>query len=151
LRTSIEVIVEVEVDRPQAAVWSFLSDAKRIPEWFSELTVARIEPEAAIGIGTVVHYRLGPGERSGTFAVVEWDPPRRMAWDGQPLRMLGGKARPRGSHTLTEIGEGHTLLVSRYRPELTGPAVLLRPYVRRWLRRERRASADALKEALERP
>jgi hypothetical protein len=63
--------------------------------------------------------------------------------------MLGGTARPRGSHTLTDIGEGRTLLVSRYRPELTGVAVLLRPYVRRWLRRARRASADALKEALE--
>ena len=143
------MIVEVEVDRPPPAVWSFLSDGRRIPEWFSDLTVTRIEPEGDVGLGTVVHYTLGPGERAGNLEVVEWDPPHRMAWDGPPVPMLGGKARPRGSHTLTEIGEGRTLLVSRYRPELSGLAVLSRPYVRRWLRRARRASADALKDALE--
>jgi uncharacterized protein YndB with AHSA1/START domain len=149
LRTSIEVIVEVEVDRPPAAVWSFLSDAARIPEWFSELTVTRIEPEEDIGVGTRVHYALAPGDRTSTLEVVEWDPPRRMAWDGPPLRMLGGTARPRGSHTLTQTGGERTLLRSVYRPELSGAAVLLRPYIKRWLRRERQASADALKVALE--
>jgi hypothetical protein len=41
------------------------------------------------------------------------------------------------------------LLVSRYRPELTGTLVLLRPYLKRWLRRQRRADAQTLKALIE--
>jgi hypothetical protein len=41
------------------------------------------------------------------------------------------------------------LLVSRYQPELTGTQVLLRPYLKRWLRRRRLADAQTLKACLE--
>ncbi len=149
MRTSIEEIVEVEVERPLSDVWSFVSDVERIPEWFGEFEAAFKESDGPIGVGTVVRYTLQPGRRSGTFEIVEWDPPRRVAWDGPPLRWAGGAARPRGSHTLAEAGQGRTLVVSHYRPELSGTQALLRPYLRRWLRRERHASAQALKAALE--
>jgi len=149
VRTSIEVIVEVEIERPPSAVWSFLSDVERIPEWIGEFTDARKESDGPTGVGTVVRYTLEPGDRSGTYDIVEWDPPRKMAWDGPPLPWAGGAGRPRGSHGLTDAGEGRTLLVSRYRPELIGTLVLLRPYLKRWLRRQRRADAQTLKALLE--
>jgi len=149
VRTSIEVIVEVEIKRPPSAVWLFINDVERVPEWVSEFTALRQESDGAPGLGTVVRYTLQGGERSGTWEVVEWDPPRRVAWDGPPLRWAGGAARPRGSHELTQAGEGRTLLVSRYRPELLGAQVLLKPYIKRWLRRERLASARALKALVE--
>jgi uncharacterized protein YndB with AHSA1/START domain len=149
VRTSIEAIVEVEIGRARLDVWSFLSDAERMPEWIGELRAVRQESEGALGLGTVVRYTLDPGNRSGTFEIVEWDPPRRLAWEGPPLSWAGGGLRPRGSHELAEAGEGRTLLVSRYHPEVIGMAVLLRPYLKRWLRRERSASAQALKLALE--
>ncbi len=149
MRTSIEVIVEVEIERPPSAVWSFMNDVARLPEWVSEFRAVRQESDGPPGLGAVVRYTLRSGERSGTWEVVEWDPPRRVAWDGPPLRWAGGAARPRGSHDLTQAGEGRTLLVSRYRPELSGAQVLLKPYLQRWLRRERLASAQALKALVE--
>jgi uncharacterized protein YndB with AHSA1/START domain len=149
VRTSIEVTVEVEIERPPSAVWSFINDVERLPEWIGEFKAARKESDGPDGIGTVVRYTIEPGDRSGTWEVVEWDPPCRVAWDGPPLRWAGGGARPRGSHALSEAGEGRTLLVSCYRPELTGTQVLLRPYLKRWLRRQRFASARALKALLE--
>jgi uncharacterized protein YndB with AHSA1/START domain len=133
VRTSIEVIVEVEIERPPAAVWSFVSDTERLPEWLGEFEAAHEESDGPTGVGTVV----------------EWDPPRRMAWDGPPLRWAGGAARPRGSHTLAETREGRTSLVSRYQPELTGTQVLLAPYLKRWLRRRRLADMQTLKASLE--
>ena len=148
MKTTIEAIVEVEIERPRWDVWSLIADLERIPEWFGEFEGAREESEGPPGVGTVVRYTLPPG-RSGTFEVVEWDPPHRMAWDGPPLHWWGGGARPRGSHTLTETGESRTLLVSHYRPELVGTLVLLRPYLKGWLSRERRASALALKALAE--
>ncbi len=66
-----------------------------------------------------------------------------------PLRWAGGGARPRGSHSLAQAGEGRTLFLGHYRPELTGTQVLLGPYLKRWLRRQRRASPQRLKALLE--
>ena len=149
MRTSIEVIVEVEIERPPSVVWSFITDAERLPEWFGEFEAAHEESDGPAGVGSVVRYTVAPGHRTGTFETVEWDPPRRVAWDGPPLRWAGGGARPRGSHALTQAGEGRTLFVGHYRPELTGTQVLLRPYLKRWLRRQRRASAQKLKTLLE--
>jgi uncharacterized protein YndB with AHSA1/START domain len=149
VRTTVEVIVEVEIERPPSEVWAFLSDVERLPEWLGEFEAAHEESDGPIGVGTVVRYTLQPGGRSGTFEIVEWDPPHGWAWDGPPLRWAGGAARPRGSHALTQAGEGRTLLVSRYQPELTGTQVLLRPYLERWLRRRRLADAQVLKASLE--
>jgi uncharacterized protein YndB with AHSA1/START domain len=149
VRTSIEVIVEVEIERPPPAVWSFVSDAERLPEWLGEFEAAHEESDGPTGVGTVVRYTIKPAHRSGTFEIVEWDPPRTMAWDGPPMRWAGGAARPRGSHTLAEAGEGRTLLVSRYQPELSGTQVLLGPYLKRWLRRQRLADMQTLKASLE--
>ena len=148
-RTSIEVTIEVEIERPQSAVWSFLSDVERVSEWLWEIESASKESDAPTAVGTVVHYTLQPGHRSASIEIVEWDPGRRLAWDGPPLRWGGGAARPRGSFELADAGEGHTLLVSRYRPELTGTQVLLRPYLQRWLRKRRRADTQTLKALIE--
>jgi uncharacterized protein YndB with AHSA1/START domain len=149
VRTTIEAIVEVEIERPPSEVWSFINDAARLPEWIAEFAAAQDESDGPIGVGAVVRYTLRHGNRSGAFEIVEWDPPRRMAWDGPPLRAAGGAMRPRGSHELAGAGEGRTLVVSHYRPELSGLQVLLRSYLRRWLRRERNASARALKALVE--
>jgi uncharacterized protein YndB with AHSA1/START domain len=149
VRVSIEVSVEVEIERPPSAVWSFMADFERMSEWLGEFEAAHAESDGPAGVGTVVRYTLRPGHRSGTFEIVEWDPPRRSAWDGPPLRWAGGGVRPRGSHELAQAGEGRTLLVSRYQPELSGTNVLLGPYLKRWLRRQRRADAQTLKALLE--
>lgn len=149
MRTSIEVTVEVEIERPLAAVWSFVADTERMSEWIGEFKSAHDESPGPKGVGSVVRYTVEPGDRTGTFEIVEWDPPRRLAWDGPPLAWAGGAARPRGSHTLAELDEGRTQLISRYEPELTGTQAMLRPYLSRWLRRQRHESAQLLKALLE--
>jgi uncharacterized protein YndB with AHSA1/START domain len=146
MRTSVEVTVEVEIDRPPEAVWAVVADAGRTAEWIDEFTESR--SEGPDGVGQVVHYTLDRGA-SGTYEIVEWDPPRCLAWDGPPLRMMGGGARPRGSHDLVSVGERGTRLVTRYRPELSGAAALMRPYLARWLRRQRRIDAQTLKRLIE--
>jgi uncharacterized protein YndB with AHSA1/START domain len=149
MRTTVDVSVEVEIERPPAAVWSFVSDVERLPDWLGDFATARLETSGPVRRGTVVGFTLKQGGRSGSVEIVEWDPPRRWVWDGPPLRWAGGAARPRGSFELFEAGAGRTLVVGRFRPELTGTQVLLRPYLSRWLRRQRRADAQALKRLLE--
>lgn len=148
MKTSIDVTIEIEIERPVSAVWSFLSEAERLPEWLSEFKEAHEESDPPMNVGTIVRYTLD-GDRSGTWEVVEWTPPHRWAWDGPPLPWAGGGARPRGSHTLSQAGDGRTLLVTRYQPELIGTLVFLRPYFTWWLRRQRRQDAKTLKTILE--
>ena len=111
MRTTIEVIVEIEIERPPSAVWAFMIDTERLPEWFGEFEAAHEESDGRVGVGAVVHYTVAPGHRSGTLETVEWDPPRRMAWDAR--RCAGGAAaHGRVAHTRSpEAGEGRTLFV----------------------------------------
>jgi uncharacterized protein YndB with AHSA1/START domain len=149
LKATIDVTIEVEIDRPPADVWALMTDTERLPEWLGEWVAAREETDGPTRLGTVVRYTLEQGNRSGTIEIVEWDPPHRMGWEGEPLRWAGGGARPRGLHTLTETGPGRTLFVGRYRPELTGTQALLKPFLQRWVRKHRLESARTLKALLE--
>ena len=62
---------------------------------------------------------------------------------------MGGGARPRGTFQLVDAGEGRTRFTGRFRPELSGTQVLLRPYLNRWLRRERQESVRKMKALVE--
>jgi uncharacterized protein YndB with AHSA1/START domain len=148
-RTSLDVEVAVEIERPSERVWAFVSDLERLPKWLEEFEAVVKESDGPVGKGTVYRYTLAPGHRSATLEVVEWQPGRRLAWDGPPLRSRGGGARPRGFFEVTATGERGTSLVSRYQPELTGTLALMRPAIKRWLRRQRTADARRLKWLLE--
>ena len=148
MRTTIEVTVEVEIERSPQVIWDFLADPGNLARWVDEWQSARLLEDGPMREGSVVEYVL-PGNRVGTMEMVEWDPPRRSAFDGPPLRSMGGAARPRGHGELIEVTPGRTLVRSTYRPELLGVLVLLKPYFARWLRRQRTSDAHRLKEMIE--
>jgi uncharacterized protein YndB with AHSA1/START domain len=147
--TSVDVEIAVEIERPPQAVWAFVSDAERWPEWLDEFEEVIPESEGPVGKGSVFRYTVSPGHRSATIEIVEWEPRRRVAWDGPPLPWRGGSARPRGFTEVTTTSEGHTRLVSRYQPELFGTMALMRPYLERWLHRRRTKDTKRLKQLLE--
>jgi uncharacterized protein YndB with AHSA1/START domain len=149
MATSIDEEFDVEVERPVGEVWDFVSDLGRLPEWLDEFQAVVQESDGPVGTGTIFRYTLAPGHRSATLEIVEWEPGHRLAWDGPPLPWLGGAARPRGSFEVREAGEGRTRFVSRYQPELTGTMALMRPFLRRWLRKRRAADTKHLKQLLE--
>ena len=149
LATSIDETFDVEIERPLSEVWAFVSNPERLPEWLDEFEAVVKESDGPVGKGTVFRYTLAPGHRSATLEVVDWEPGHRFAWDGPPLPWLGGAARPRGSFEVTAAGEGPTRFVSQYQPELTGTMALMRPILRRWLRRRRTADTEQLKQLLE--
>jgi uncharacterized protein YndB with AHSA1/START domain len=148
-RTSLDEEVAVEIDRPIEEVWTFVSNAEHLPDWLEEFEAVVKESDGPIGLGTVFRYTLAPGHRSATIEVVDWHPGHRFAWDGPPLRSLGGGARPRGFFEVATIHERRTRFVSRYQPELTGTLALMRPILKRWLHRQRTADTERLKQLLE--
>jgi uncharacterized membrane protein len=151
LRTSVDEEVAVEIDRPSEEVWAFVSDFERLPDWLEEFEAVVKKSDGPIDRGTVYRYTLSPGtgERSADVEVVDWQPERRVAWDGPPLRSRWGGARPRGFFQVTSTAECGTRLIAHYQPELTGILALMRPALKRWLRRQRAADAQRLKQLLE--
>jgi len=117
-------------------------------EWLDEFEQVVQESDGPIGKGTVFRYTL-KGDRSALIENVAWEPGRRVAWDGPPLPSRIGGARPRGSLEVTELAAGRTRFVSRYEPELSGLLVLLRPTLTRWVRKQRTADTQHLKQMLE--
>lgn len=149
MNASLDVEIALDIARPPDEVWRFVSDAERLSEWLTEMEGVVKVSDGPVGEGTVFRYTVQPGHRSGTVEYVEWEPPRRLAWDGPPLGSRGGAARPRGSFEVSESGDGGTRLVSRYQPELTGLLAVLRSPLRRWLRKTRQGDTQRLKELLE--
>jgi uncharacterized protein YndB with AHSA1/START domain len=149
VKADIDITLEIEVEASREEVWEFISDTERLPEWFSEFESAVQESDGPPGVGSIARYTISRGHRSGTIEIVEWEPGSRLSWDGPPLRWMGGGARPRGSYRLTDAGEGRTRFTARFNPELTGTQVLLRPYLKRWVRREREASLRKMKGLVE--
>jgi carbon monoxide dehydrogenase subunit G len=150
MRTTVAVDVRVEIARPRSEVWSFLLlQPERMPDYLGEFESAELESGTPGKVGAVVRFTVSPGHRSGALELVSVDPERRCAWDGPPLRWLGGAMRARGSAELIDAGSDSTLLTWRFRPELSGAQVLLRPYLKRWLRRQRLADAQKLKQLIE--
>ncbi len=149
--TSVDVEISVEIERPPEVVWAFVSDPERWPEWLDEFEEVVPESDGPVGKGSVFRYTVSPGHRSATIEFVEWEPGRRFGWDGPPLPWHGGSARPRGFTELTTTGAGHTRVVSHYQPDLFGTMALLRPYLRRWLSKQRTKDAERLKQLLESP
>jgi uncharacterized protein YndB with AHSA1/START domain len=145
---AIEVQVEVQIARAPEDVWAFVSDPERLPEWLGEFREVVKQSEGPIGKGTVLRYTIDPGERSGTMQFVEWQPGRRLAWDGPPLQWQGGAARPHGFFEVTDAGEGHSRLVCCFQPVLTGSMALLAPVMKRWLRKQRTSDTARLKTLL---
>jgi uncharacterized protein YndB with AHSA1/START domain len=148
LRTSLDVEITEEIERPSDEVWAFVSNAERLPEWLDDFEAVVKESDGPIGRGTVFRYTL-VGHRSATLEVVEWEPGRRFAWDGPPLRSRGGAFSPHGSFEVSAIDERRTHFVTHYQPELTGTLAIMRPYVGRWLRRQRPIDTRRLKRLLE--
>ncbi len=149
LTTSIDVEVTMEIECPTEEVWAFATDPERMPEWLEEFEAVVKESDGPVGKGTVFRYTVSPGHRSATIEVVEWEPGHRFAWDGPPLPWRGGAARARGYFEVAPAGEGRTLFVSHYRPELSGTMALMRPILERWLRKRRRLDTERLKSLLE--
>jgi uncharacterized protein YndB with AHSA1/START domain len=149
VKADIDLTVEIEVDAPREDVWAFISDPNRLPEWFSEFESAEQVSEGPSGLGSIVRYTITPGSRSSAFETVEWEPGSRLSWDGPPLKWMGGGGRPRGSFQLADAGEGRTRFTGHFHPELSGTQVLLLPYLKRWLRRERTASLAKMKALVE--
>ena len=78
MRTTAATVISAPVD----TVWSVVSDPEQVLSFMSGITRWQVESEEPTGLGA--RYRMllhiGSAEVGGLIEIVEWDPPRELAW-----------------------------------------------------------------------
>jgi carbon monoxide dehydrogenase subunit G len=78
MRTTATTVVSAPIE----AVWSVVSDPLRALSFMSGITRWEVESEEPTGLGARYRMllRIGSAEVGGLIEIVEWDPPRDLAW-----------------------------------------------------------------------
>jgi uncharacterized protein YndB with AHSA1/START domain len=91
----IEIVREREIPAASDALWPVVSDAARLGEWFEFAESAEvIEGEEGVGQRRRMHGSWGRKKSEIDQRIVDWQPPRRLAWEHEAER-LDGKPAPR--------------------------------------------------------
>jgi uncharacterized membrane protein len=71
------------ISAPLEAVWAVVSDPERMLSFMSGVTRWEVQSEEPTGLGARYRMlmRVGSAEIGGLVEVVEWEPPRELAWN----------------------------------------------------------------------
>jgi carbon monoxide dehydrogenase subunit G len=120
-----------EVERPPEAVFDFLTNPERLPEWQTSTVDVRRERSGPLEVGerfTEVHAAMGRKLES-TVEVTERTPPSAFA-----LKILDGAMPLDGRWTFESSGDG-TRVHFVGEADVSGPKKLARPLIARQFRR----------------
>jgi uncharacterized membrane protein len=139
------IATSVEIARSPEAVFAYIADVPRHPEWQEGLVSVTVETEGPIRVGTrVVHRRkLGPRTVATTSEITAYDPPRMVGFRG-----IDGPIRGEGSQRVEPVGDGSRI---SFEMELEGYGLgkLMLPMARKQAARQVAASHEKLKRILE--
>jgi uncharacterized protein YndB with AHSA1/START domain len=93
----------IEIKRRPEDVFAYLDDVERHGEWQEQIVEVQPESDEPMGVGKRVREtrRVPGGDRSMTYEVTEYDPPRRSSF-----RVLDGPIRAVGTISVEPVGDG---------------------------------------------
>ncbi len=109
----------IEVHAPRQMVWDYASDPSNCLHFMAGVTRWEVVGEQRTGLGARYRMltRVGSADVGGLIEVVEWDPPRDVAWSS----VLG--VDQRGRWRLRELGAGRTRVELRYAYGVAGAGI----------------------------
>jgi uncharacterized membrane protein len=140
------IVETTEINRTPQEVFAYLDQLDRHGEWQANIVSTKVETEGATRVGSRAtdRRRVPGGQRDITYEITEYDPPRRVSFQG-----VNGPVRPRGTVTVEPAGES----ASRYRIEFDlvghGLGKLIAPLARRDARRRIPEDLARFKQRLE--
>ena len=139
----IQFEFSLDIDRPPAEVFAYITDAERLPEWQSSAVEAHWQGEKARGT-RIKEVRKFLGRRMDSeLEVTEYEPDRRFA-----LKVLSGPVPFTVSQVL-EARDGGTRLTFVGEGEPGGFFKLAEPIVGRVAERQFRSDFETMKDLLE--
>jgi uncharacterized protein YndB with AHSA1/START domain len=140
-------VSKVDISRPPADVYSYVTDPTRFPEWQDDVVSVRMEKGEPTQVGTrfVTVRRMGAVERPMTQEVTDVDPDHYWA-----CRAIDGVIRPNATITLEPLDDGaRTRATFTLDFEGSGVGVPLVPAARRMAAKGAPRSYSKLKDLLE--
>jgi uncharacterized membrane protein len=146
---AIDVGESVEIRCPARDVFDYLAHGENMPRWISVFEKVEQDSEGPPAKGTIYRYRMASRRRpESTFEWTEFEPGRKLAWEGPAIAVGLGTLEPSGEYELSEC-DGATRVTMRMHPKTTGIATLLSPLMSRSMRKEAAENVQRLKETLE--
>jgi uncharacterized membrane protein len=78
----VRTAAHTTIAAPIETVWAFVSDPRRALSFMSGVTRWEVDEDQATGLGARYRMllRVGSAEVGGLIEIVEWEPPRELAW-----------------------------------------------------------------------
>ncbi len=144
---SVDVVTEIEIERPLAEVAAFAAEPSNAPKWYVNIKTVewRSKPPLEVGsqVAFVAHFL---GRRLAyTYDVIEYRPLERLV-----MRTAEGPFPMRTTYTWESMGEGRTRMTLRNQGEPSGFSKLAAPLMAAAMRRATSKDLKSLKARLER-
>jgi carbon monoxide dehydrogenase subunit G len=138
-------IFSIRLERPPTAVFPFVSNLERAPEWVPDLVSVTKQTPGDVGVGTRYSevVRMGNNTGTGTLEIMEYEAPHSFMHKGE-----SGPARFVARITLEPDGDG-TLLTHEYTVRMKGLFRFLDPLIGGWVRRNTETSLKNLRRIID--
>jgi uncharacterized protein YndB with AHSA1/START domain len=97
------IVSHIEIARPPAEVFAYVTDPSRFAEWQHDVVRVDLQEDRPPGVGSrfTTTRRLGPVEQTMTQQITQLTPPRRWA-----ARGVDGAVRPSADVTVAPLAGG---------------------------------------------
>jgi uncharacterized membrane protein len=143
---SVDVLTEIEIDRPRAEVAAFAGDPGNVPQWYVNIKSVEWETEPKVALGSRIAFVAQfLGRRIAyTFEIVDLVEGEHLA-----MRTTQGPFPMETTYTWESTPAGGTRMTLRNRGEPAGFSRLVAPFMSRAVRAANRKDLRALKRLLE--
>ena len=143
---SVDVTVEVEIDRPREIVAAYASNPDNIRNWYANIDAVSWLTDPPLQIGSRVSFaaRFLGRKLEYTYEIVELVPAERLV-----MRTAEGPFPMQTCYTWTSTPQGTTRMSLRNSGKLNGFSLWLAPFMRIAIRRATHKDLQLLKRILE--
>lgn len=144
---SVDVITEIDIDRPIAEVAAYAADPDHAPDWYANIESVAWRTDPPLRVGSVVGFvaRFLGRHLAYDYEFVELVPGERLV-----MRTAEGPFPMETTYQWTPTTTGGTHMTLRNRGEPTGFSTLLAPFMTPAMRRANRKDLSRLKSIIER-
>jgi uncharacterized protein YndB with AHSA1/START domain len=142
----VDVVTEVEIDRPRAEVSAYAADPGAAPAWYENIERVEWLTEPPLELGSRLAFRARfLGRRLAyTYEIQELVPGERLV-----MRTAEGPFPMETTYTWADTAGGGTRMTLRNRGEPSGFSSVAAPLMARAIRRANRKDLERLKAILE--